>query len=406
MKTNLKTDNLEFIDFPRQLSICEYDKNESRFVDYFQCHPAVAAVYKIGGVNDPGISDLDLILVLKKKGVLERRDYEFISEADGYVFAHRPFVIPENLFPWIHYYFYPSGLQNLTGENYTFFQPVADTERKQLTWFVCTEAALSRLCDIVFQTTCKSSISVRKMLLKLNSIKHNIDLVQKLDETIVNAEQRGFISQISDLRKSWFSLHKEVQVTEMLKAIYKGITILLEINDHLALLSRDVFNLSLGDQIEAYSLFPNSLQILKFKPKAKAGITTNRNPFRFLEKISKNYRSKIVRHVNDISIITLPCELMYLFLPINPKASLTAKAMKRNLIIRDESKSLQCAKGNDSTLILERFQLIDEYNDFIRIDKFSMMSFLLMAPWLTNRKAKFYYLKNMILKIMLKLRLI
>lgn len=242
------------------------------------------------------------------------------------------------------------------------------------------------------------------MLLKLNSIKHNINLLQNVDEATVITKSDGFISQISELRKSWFSLHKEEQVKEILRTLYKGITILLEIIDELALLSRDIFNLSLDNQMGGYSLFPNSLQILKFEPEAKMSIKTITNPFCFLRKISKNYKHKIVRHVNDISIITLPYELIYLFSPTGTEASNTAKTMKGNLIIRDEGNPLRWRQGSHSDLILQRFQLVDKYNDFIRRDNFSAMSFLLMAPWLTSRKAKFYDFKKIILKSTLKLR--
>ena len=406
MKTDLKIDNLEFVDFPHQVSINEYDRNEQEFVNYFQCNPAVAAVYKIGSVSNPGISDLDLILVLKENGVFERGDYEFLTKADDYIFAHRPFVIPETLFPYIHYFFYPSNLRNLTGESCTFSRPVSSTERNQLAWLICAEAALSRLCDIVYQATCKSSISIRKMLLKLNSIKHNINLLQNVDERTVITESDGFINQISELRKSWFSLHKEEQVKETLRTLYKGMTILLEIIDELALLSRDILNLSLDNQMGGYSLFPNSLQILKFKPEAKTGIKTITNPFCFLRKISKNYKPKIIRHVNDISIITLPYELIYLFSPTGPEGSNTAKTIKGNLIMRGEDNPFRRSQGNYSAAMLERFRLVDQYNDFIKRNNFSAMSFLLMAPWLTSRKAKFYDFKKIILKSMLKLRLI
>ncbi len=406
MKTDLRIDNLEFVDFPRQVFRQEYNRNEREFVNYFQRHPVVAAIYKIGSVSNPGISDLDLILVLRENRVLERRDYEFLTGIDEYIFAHRPFVISETLFPYIYYLFYPSNLCNLAGDSYTFHRPASSTERSQLAWLICAEAALSRLCDIVYQATWKSSISIRRMLLKLNSIKHNINLLQNVDETIVITEPDGFISQIFELRKSWFSFHKEEQIKETLRTLYKGITILLEIIDELALLSRDVFNLSLENQMGGYFLFPNSLQILKFKPEAKTGIKTITNPFCFLRKISKNYKPKIIRHVNDISIITLPYELIYLFSPTGPEGSNTAKTIKGNLIMRGEDNPFRRSQGNYSAAMLERFRLVDQYNDFIKRNNFSAMSFLLMAPWLTSRKAKFYDFKKIILKSMLKLRLI
>ena len=74
--------------------------------------------------------------------------------------------------------------------------------------------------------------------------------------------------------------------------------------------------------------------------------------------------------------------------------------------MRGEDNPFRRSQGNYSDAMLERFQLVDKYNDFIKRDNFSAMSLLLMAPWLTSRKAKFYDFKKIILKSMLKLRLI
>ncbi|MFH1719655.1 MAG: hypothetical protein ABIF19_20070 [Planctomycetota bacterium] len=402
----MKIDNLEFVDFPRQVSIEEYDRSEKQFADYFCNHPAVAAIYKLGSVGDPGISDLDLILVLKEGGVLTPGDYEFLNGVDDYIFIHHPFVISETLFPYVNYLFFASNLHNLAGEIYSFAQFGSGAENAQITWLICAEASLSRLCDIVYQATRRRGISARRMLLKLNSIKHDIDLLEDVSDTAMNTRLRGFARQISELRKSWFSLDEKEQVREILRTLCEAIAVLSQIMDSLACLSREVFGLPSEDRVSAYTLFPDSLQVLKFESRAKTSVRAIANPLSFLRRSCGKYGPKITRHTNDISAVTLPVELLFSLLPVPPELSRTAGNIRDNITIRGEDRVSQWSRGNHSDLLLRRYRLVDMYNDFVAGNNASSMSLLLMAPWLTTRKAKFHDTKRVILKIALKLQLI
>jgi len=404
----VKIDNLEFVDFPHQVSIREYDRNEREFVNYFQHHSAVAAIYKIGGMSDPGISDLDLILVLRENQFLEHRDHEFLDMVDDYIFAHQPFVIPETLFPDIHYSFYPSNLRSLAGEGYTFTRLASNTEQSQLAWLICAEAAVGRLSDIVYQLTCKSSISIRRMLLKLNSIKHNINLLQNVDETIVDSESYGFVDRITELRTSWFLLHKEEQIKRTREIMSRGIAVLLNIINSLALVPTLTSKTSFCSQkhLEGHYLLPNCLQIVKFDSIEKAGIITYANPLSFLKKISGSYKHRITRHVNDFSIITIPRQLVLLFQPSFYGVFDGDERFERNLIIHGKEVPLEWGQECSSELIRSRSKFFGKYNEFIRDKGLSSMSFLSMASWHTNTKARFYNGKKAILKGILRLQIV
>lgn len=410
MEIDLKIENLKFDDFPRNISLQKYEQSKQEFIRYFQSHRAISSIYEIGGINNPGISDIDLILVFKEDGNLTNDDYNFLNKLDNYIFVHPPFVIHKDLFPYLDYLFYASNIRKLVGEDHTFLKPTSNKELKQLLWIISTEAALSRLRDIVYQITWRNNISIRKMLLKLNSIRHNVNLylnlIKKADEKGISRYWEGFIEQITALRKSWFLYHKDEQIKKTRYNLYAGINVLLEIINHLALLSSRIFNFSLENQIGSLYIFPNSLQIFKFESGLKTSIKIIPNPFSLLSKISKIYKRKIARHVNDLSIITLSQELLHLFVPSNYGKSDTAKLMKENLIKRCNDKTLQLSRASGSGLILKRFQLVDKYNSFIKRKNFYKMSFLLMASWLINRKAKFYNVKNAILKSMLKFRIV
>lgn len=410
MRIDLRIENLKFDDFPRYISLQKYEQRKQEFIRYFQSHSAVSSIYQIGGINNPGISDIDLILVTKEDGNFTNDDYNFLNTLDNYIFVHRPFVIPEYLFLYLNYLFYADSLCKLRGKDYIFSKLESKKEYKQLLWILCAEAAIGRLSDVIYQLTWRFNISMRKMLLKLNSIKHNINLykrfIEKIGDKLINNNWQEFINQITELRKFWFFYNKDEQIKKIRSKLYTGTEVLLEIIDQLALLSGEIFKTSLENQKRNYFIFPNSLQILKFESEVKSSFKIISNPFALIRKGSKSFKQKMARHLNDISVITLAKEFICLFFPINDEASDTAAMMNESFIIRTSDKTLIWKQMSQFDLLSRRFQVIDKYNDFIKRKNLSTMSPLLMAPWLIDNKAKFYGAKKTILKSMLRFRMV
>jgi len=246
------------------------------------------------------------------------------------------------------------------------------------------------------------------MLLKLNSIKHNIHLIKCVDNKVWNDEWGQFAKQIGELRKNWFYLHKEQQIEKTWETTSSGIIVLLEIINALALISEKIFTISFSSKkhLGSYYILPNSLQIIKFDLIEKSRIITYTNPFSFLRKIPGIFKHRITKNVNDFSIITIPWQLMLLFLPSISGIFAGEKRLKGNLIVRDKEVPFQWGQESGSELIRLRFKFFAEYNEFVRNNGLFSMSILSLVPWLTNIKAKFYDFKKAIIKGMLKLRLV
>lgn len=409
MKKDLKLNDLEFTDFPRQISVETYREQRNYIVEYFKTHHAVAAIYEIGSINDPGISDLDIILSIRKNNTFSKHDFEFLATLDSDVFIHQPFAIPEDLFPYLPYLFYASNLKILAGEeNHLFCEPEFAYERKTLDFLICSEAAIGRLCDLIYQTTIRQHLSIRKMLLKLNSIKHNIKLYKNLNGSLNDPNWDKFITEITQLRKSWFSLQRKEQIEKTLRLLSCGITVLLKIIDNLCSNSHDIVGEYRGweNVNHAYYIFPNSLQVIKFDSFDKTTIKTLPNPAAFMGKISGRCQQKIVKHVNSFSVISMPCVLLCLFAPAVSSNSDTERSIKGNFSMRDENITFEWKNPRAVDLFKLRFNLLDNYKTFITTKGFSTMSPLIMAPWFIEGKAKLYELKKQILKGIIKSHII
>ena len=59
--------NYFFRDYPKSKSTNDYEKIRNKIIKYFKNDKNLFSIYEYGQVKAPGISDLDIILVLKKK---------------------------------------------------------------------------------------------------------------------------------------------------------------------------------------------------------------------------------------------------------------------------------------------------------------------------------------------------
>ena len=411
MRIDSRIKNIIFDSFPHPIALQEYDRCKRNFVSYFQSHSTISAIYQIGDVNNPGISDLDLILVFRENGKFSNEDHSFLRHLDKEIFVHAPFVISEHLFPYIQYLFYTDNLRRVAGENFDFLRPTSKIEHEQLLWQLCTEAAIARLSDLIYQITLGSYLNARKMLLKINSVKHNINLYLKLVEAGGRSPERfdegeKFKKDITELRKSWFLCSRNEQRRRIIFALSSGIEILSSIISKMVLCSQEIFNLLFKNHQPAYYLLPDIFQIFRFEFNLKTNIEIIFNPLTLVVKVGKTGNSKIARHLNDISVLTLPYELVCLFLPVIQGAPLRPLLAEDCLIIRSDRKKFWKQNESLASLFQQRLLLINEYNDFMRKMFLSSMSYLLMAPWLLENVGKFHFIKKSALRAVLKLSLV
>ena len=57
--------NTSFFNYPKQAVIGNYDDVRSAIIEFYDHNEDVISIYEYGSVSNPGVSDLDLIFVLK-----------------------------------------------------------------------------------------------------------------------------------------------------------------------------------------------------------------------------------------------------------------------------------------------------------------------------------------------------
>jgi len=163
-------------------------------------HPMALAVYQLGTVNEPGVSDLDMLVVVKSdctdindmsaKNIL-KDEPQLLA-----VFLHDVAVFDMQGFKDLPYIYYLSRLQHLAGEEI----PI-ELKQNQLS----SEVHLANLIEFSLPRVHRlgqfqqKKISPRKMVLLALAYIHTVTLAEKIG--IVSQENVKFINRAIALRK-------------------------------------------------------------------------------------------------------------------------------------------------------------------------------------------------------------
>ena len=108
----------EFSNLPRKLTLLDYDNARQEITKYFHANEDIIAIYEYGSVSAPGVSDLDIILVLRDKLEITDQylDFQNINgDANSFVADGNVIKMPRGVFEKIQY-FDALNARLLTGE--------------------------------------------------------------------------------------------------------------------------------------------------------------------------------------------------------------------------------------------------------------------------------------------------
>jgi hypothetical protein len=87
-----------FINLPKPLSKSIYQESIAKAVKYLASLQGLTAIYQLGGINHPGISDIDLLLVIDDSRRIDFDPSRELSKISRYLFTHAPSAISRSQF--------------------------------------------------------------------------------------------------------------------------------------------------------------------------------------------------------------------------------------------------------------------------------------------------------------------
>src|SRR5256885_899844 len=83
-----------------------YDAAIGEYTSRLAAQASVRAVYRFGSIAAPGISDIDLLVVLaddaRPHTIRDLFAYRSVTASASYLYSHPPVIIPERLVPNLH----------------------------------------------------------------------------------------------------------------------------------------------------------------------------------------------------------------------------------------------------------------------------------------------------------------
>lgn len=224
---------------PRPLPSSAYDQALNEFLEKYTAHPDVKGIYQFGSVRNPGISDLDFIVVVKDaltQPISQDYGYDFLSEQASYILSHNPIIVPESLVPdlWKIYpllgelkrhYGPPWAHPELAGDNDSYIA-------------LNLMAICFRYPRLFLHLQQGEFLDVRLSIQVVNALRHAFTQANKLGIPTPDRSQR-FIAQVDQLQRQWFSMPASEQFANLTQAMQTAAICSAELVQNLAAYARE-----------------------------------------------------------------------------------------------------------------------------------------------------------------------
>ena len=117
---------MKLIDLPLPRNSESYSIATQEVTTFLATEPHVQAVYQVGTVRHPGISDIDLLVVVADDAASERDPLAGLAPERRYLFTHSCFVVPTSLAHDLPTYVLLDGFRHLAGAELPLDAPTLD----------------------------------------------------------------------------------------------------------------------------------------------------------------------------------------------------------------------------------------------------------------------------------------
>jgi len=190
---------MKLTDFPRVVEREAYAQSIQRVVAGLRDQPAVAAVYQVGGIRSPGISDVDLLVVFHDDEPRTLDPLAGLEPADRYLFPHSQFGLTRRDWPVAVRFGFFHDYHLLHGEPVAAAVPPLAPEEAAV---VNRQTGLEYLLKMYINMTVERAygiVRVRNLLLLGRALRYDLEYVGETDGPVAR-----LVTQVIGWRERWF----------------------------------------------------------------------------------------------------------------------------------------------------------------------------------------------------------
>lgn len=211
---------LFFTDYPKYVSIKEYKNAIDEIVSRLGQYNGLVSVYQIGGINQPGISDIDLLAVFKDGVKCLSDPLKGISKTQKYLFIHSLYGVSKEYFYKAQNFTFFHNYTLLDGENLISNQiSLTKSDIKTLKCQIALEYLIKMYTSITVELTYQI-VRIRTLLLHAKALIYDLEFLD-----VTNGVLFELLQKIVLWRDNWFKDKKSKrELTIWLKGFYKELT--------------------------------------------------------------------------------------------------------------------------------------------------------------------------------------
>lgn len=195
----------QVLDIPKFVDIKVYEEYIDKYVRRVKSVKDVVSIYQMGSISNPGISDIDLIVVVENNfNVVEYQKLSIknIFKNDNianYLFIHDVMIVDKESFKNIQYINYCANLKLLYGKEIEFLS-ISKEESKVVQFSIIVDFIISRLHQFENFKQNKMFL-VRGNIVRASSLKHSIKLAENIG---MEFDVNDILEDMMDIRNNWF----------------------------------------------------------------------------------------------------------------------------------------------------------------------------------------------------------
>ncbi|MEO0311091.1 MAG: hypothetical protein RIQ89_748 [Bacteroidota bacterium] len=190
---------MRLIEFPKFYSRDFYESSVALMVDRLKKFDSVVAVYQIGSVSVPGISDLDMVVVFEDGKNCNFNPLSVLSESERYLFIHSLFGINKSHFAHLNNYQLQINYNLCYGAAIDWNENrLSEADAELLKTQIALEYLVKNYITSEVQSINKL-IKVRSLLLEVNALKYDFQLLNITTHPLLS-----LVNELIEWRKTWF----------------------------------------------------------------------------------------------------------------------------------------------------------------------------------------------------------